>query len=120
MQAMPEDVQDTSNEETEVYHGSGNVFADLGLPDAEERLARAELARQILNIIARRRLTQAQAAELLGIDQPKVSALSRGKLSGFSMERLFHFLNALGRDVQITVKAKPRSRRQAHLKVTTA
>ncbi len=81
------------NEETEVYHGSGNVFADLGLPDAEERLAKAELAPQILNIIARRRLTQAQAAELLGIDQPKVSALTRGKLSGFSMERLFHFLN---------------------------
>ena len=79
------------NEESEVYHGSGNVFADLGLPDAEERLAKAELARQILNIITKRRLTQAQAAELLGIDQPKVSALTRGKLSGFSMERLFHF-----------------------------
>jgi predicted XRE-type DNA-binding protein len=108
------------NEETEVYHGSGNVFADLGLPDAEERLAKAELARQILNIIARRRLTQAQAADLLGIDQPKVSALTRGRLSGFSMERLFHFLNALGRDVQIIVKAKPRSRQQAHLKVTAA
>ncbi len=108
------------NEESEVYHGSGNVFADLGLPDAEERLAKAELARQILNIITKRRLTQAQAAELLGIDQPKVSALTRGKLSGFSMERLFHFPNALGRDVQITVKAKPRSRQHAHLKVTAA
>jgi len=104
----------------EVYHGSGNVFADLGLPDAEERLAKAELARQILNIITERRLTQTEAAELLGIDQPKVSALTRGKLSGFSMERLFHFLNTLGRDVQITVKAKPRSRQQAHLKVNAA
>ena len=108
------------NEETEIYHGSGNVFADLGLPDAEERLAKAELARQILNIIAKRHLTQAKAAELLGIDQPKVSALTRGKLSGFSMERLFHFLNSLGRDFQITVKPKPRSRQQAHLKVTAA
>jgi predicted XRE-type DNA-binding protein len=107
-----------TKEETKIYHGSGNVFADLGLPDAKERLAKAELARQILNIIAKRRLTQTQAAELLGIDQPKVSALTRGKLSGFSMERLFHFMNALGRDVQITVKAKPRSRQQAHLKVT--
>jgi predicted XRE-type DNA-binding protein len=106
------------NEQIEMYHGSGNVFADLGLPDPEQLLAKAELARQILNIITRRRLTQTQAAELLGIDQPKVSALTRGKLSGFSMERLFHFLNALGRDVQITVKAKPRSRQQAHLKVT--
>ena len=109
------------SEKTEVYHGSGNVFADLGLPDPEERLAKAELAAARFSTgIAKRRLTQAQAAELLGIDQPKVSALTRGKLSGFSMERLFHFLNALGRDVQITVKAKPRSRQQAHLKVTAA
>jgi DNA invertase Pin-like site-specific DNA recombinase len=75
------------------------------------------LGRSLRDLIA---LTQAQAAELLGIDQPKVSALTRGKLSGFSMERMFHFLNALGRDVQITVKAKPRSRQQAHLKVTAA
>ena len=108
------------NEEIEVYHGSGNVFADLGLPDPEQLLAKAELTRHILNIITGRRLTQAQAAELLGIDQPEVSALTRGKLSGFPMGRLFHFLNALGRDVEITVKAKPRSRQQAHLKVTAA
>jgi predicted XRE-type DNA-binding protein len=107
-------------EEIEVYHGSGNVFADLELPDAEEMQAKAELARQILSIITRRRLTQAKAAEILGIDQPKVSALVRGKLGGFSMERLFHFLNALGRDVQITVKAKPRSRQQGQLKVAAA
>jgi len=106
-------------EKIEVYNGSGNVFADLGLPDAEERLAKAELARQILAIIGSRRLTQTQAAELLGIDQPKVSALTRGKLSGFSMERLLQFLNALGRDVQITIKPMPRSRQQAHLKVIT-
>ncbi len=104
-------------EEIEVYHGSDNVFADLGLPDAEERMAKAQLSIQIHEIIKKRHLTQAQAAELLGIDQPKVSALMRGKLAGFSMERLFHFLNALGRDVQIVVKAKPRSRQQAHLKV---
>jgi len=104
-------------EEIEVYHGSGNVFADMGLPNPEERLAKAELAIKIHDIIKKRHLTQAQAAELLGIDQPKVSALMRGKLSGFSMERLFHFLNALGRDVQIVVKTKPRSRQQAFLKV---
>jgi predicted XRE-type DNA-binding protein len=88
-------------EEIEVYHGSGKVFADLELPDAEEMQAKAELARQILSIITKRHLTQAMAAEILGIDQPKVSALMRGRLRGFSMERLFHFLNALGRDVQI-------------------
>lgn len=107
-------------EEIEVYHGGGNVFADLGLPDAEEMQAKAELARQILSIIAKRHLTQAKAAEILGIDQPKVSALMRGRLRGFSLERLFHFLNALGRDVQITVKAKPRSRQQGQLKVAAA
>jgi len=102
----------------EVFEGTGNVFADLDLPDAEERLAKAELARQILNIITQRGLTQSQAAEILGIDQPKVSALIRGKLSGFSMERLFHFLNALGLDVQITLKEKSQSRQQGSLTVT--
>jgi len=107
-------------EEIEVYHDSSNVFDDLGLPNPDERLAKAELARQILTIVTKRHLTQAKAAELLGIDQPKVSALMRGKLSGFSMERMFHFLNALGRDVQIVVKAKPRSRQQAHLRVAAA
>jgi len=107
-------------EEIEVYHGSDNVFADMGLPDAEEMLVKAQLSIKINEIITKRHLTQAKAAELLGIDQPKVSALIRGKLSGFSMERLFHFLNALGRDVQIVVKAKPRSRQQAHLRVATA
>lgn len=107
-------------EEIEVYHGSDNVFADLELPDAEEMQAKAELARQILSIITKRHLTQAMAAEILGIDQPKVSALMRGRLRGFSMERLFHFLNALGRDVQIVVKAKPRSRQQAYLRVAAA
>jgi predicted XRE-type DNA-binding protein len=62
-------------------------------------------------------MTQAKAAEILGIDQPKVSALVRGKLSGFSLERIIHFLNLLGRDVQIVVKAKPRSRSLGGLKV---
>ncbi len=104
-------------EEIEVYHGSDNVFADMGLPDAEEMLVKAQLSIKISEIIKKRHMTQAQAAELLGIDQPKVSALIRGRLSGFSLERLFHFLNALGRDVQIVVKAKPRSRQQAHLRV---
>lgn len=108
------------SEEQDIFQGSGNVFADIGLKNPEERLAKAELARQILTIITKRHLTQATAAEILGIDQPKVSALMRGKLSGFSLERLFHFLNALGRDVQIIVKAKPRAQQQGHLMVTAA
>lgn len=95
----------------------GNVFADLGLPNAEDRLAKAELARRIGEIIAERRLTQLEAAALLGIDQPKISALVRGRLAGFSLERLMRFLNVLGRDVQIVVKPKPRGRRNAILSV---
>ena len=96
---------------------SGNVFADLGLPNAEDRLAKAELARKISEIIGGRRLTQVEAAELLGIDQPKISALARGRLEGFSLERLMRFLNVLGRDVEIVVKAKTRGRRRASVSV---
>ncbi len=96
---------------------SGNVFADLGLPNAEDRLAKAELARKVSEIIVARRLTQVEAAELLGIDQPKISALVRGRLQGFSLERLMRFLNVLGRDVEIVVKPKARGRRHAVLSV---
>ncbi|HEX5725379.1 MAG TPA: helix-turn-helix transcriptional regulator [Longimicrobiaceae bacterium] len=88
----------------EVVESSGNVFADLGLPDSEELLVKAELARQIIGIIGERELTQTRAAALLGTTQPKVSDLVRGELSGFSIERLIRFLNALGRDVQIVVR----------------
>ena len=84
--------------------GSGNVFADLGLPDAEELLAKAKVLRQIGLIIKKEKITQAEAARILGVDQPKVSALLNGKLSGFSMERLFHFLNRLGQDVNINIE----------------
>lgn len=76
-------------EEIEVYHGSGNVFADLGLPDAEEMQAKALLCIQIQTIIKKRHLTQAQAVELLGIDQPKVSALIHGRLKGFLWSACF-------------------------------
>jgi predicted XRE-type DNA-binding protein len=104
-------------EEIKVQQSSGNVFSDLELPNPEEMLTKAELARQISQIITKRHLTQIEAAELLGIDQPKVSALIRGKLSGFSTERLFRFLNALGRDVEIVVKRKPKSRKEARITV---
>jgi predicted XRE-type DNA-binding protein len=96
---------------------SGNVFADLGLPKPDDLLAKAELAAKIIAEIQRRRLTQSQAAAILGIDQPKVSVLRQGKLSGFSIERLVRFLLLLGRDVEIIVKAKPRSRAVAKLRV---
>jgi predicted XRE-type DNA-binding protein len=90
--------------------GSGNVFADLGFADAEEMLAKAELAQKIGAILQRRRLTQVQAAEILGVDQPKISALLCGRLSRFSMERLMQFLLLLGRDVAITIKPLQRVR----------
>jgi predicted XRE-type DNA-binding protein len=97
--------------------GSGNVFADLGYARPEEAAAKAELAHKITKIIGRRRLTQAEAAELLDVDQPKISALRRGKLTGFSLDRLVRFLVLLGSDVQIVVKEQPRSRRRARLLV---
>lgn len=90
-------------ENIEIHSGSGNVFADLGLPNADELLIKAKLADQISDIISQRKLTQAEAANLLGVDQPKVSALVRGKLSGFSVERLFRFLNTLGSDIEIRI-----------------
>ena len=76
------------------------MFAGLGLPDSDELLAKAALARQISSIASHRHLTQSQAAAILGTTQPKVSDLFAGKLAGFSMERLMRFLNALDRDVQ--------------------
>jgi predicted XRE-type DNA-binding protein len=100
-----------------VEEGSGNVFADVGLPNPEERLAKAALAMRISETIRARRLTQTRAAQVLKIDQPKISRILRGQLSGFSTERLMHFLTLLGRDVEITIKPASRSRRQGQLRV---
>ena len=96
---------------------SGNVFADLNLSDADDLLAKAELAAKIIAEIQRRRLTQSQAAAILGVDQPKISALKQGKLSGFSIERLMRLLLVLGRDIEITVKERSRSKSVARLRV---
>jgi predicted XRE-type DNA-binding protein len=96
---------------------SGNVFADLGLPNPEEALAKAELAHKITELVRDKGLTQAQTAKLLGVDQPKVSALMRGRLLGFSLERLMRFLLLLGQDIKITVQASPRSRSRARVHV---
>jgi len=90
-----------------------NVFAALDLPGADEWLAKAELARAIQKQIEQRRLTQVQAAATLGGVQSDISNLARGRLAGYSMERLYRFLNALGQDVRIVVQPKPRTRRQA-------
>lgn len=100
-----------------VRKSSGNVFADLEVPEAGSALAKAELAARVCTIISRKKLTQAQAAKLLGVDQPKISALMRGHLSGFSLDRLFRFLNALGRDVEIVVRPKRRSKKPTGIRV---
>ena len=89
--------------------GSGNVFADLGHPRPAEALAKAELARKIGSLIAKQGLTQATAADVLKIDQPKVSALVRGRLAGYSLDRLVRFLVLLGSDVEIVVKPRTRA-----------
>ena len=83
---------------------SGNVFADLGLPNPEQELLKARLTLQIYKVIKERGLTQAQAGEVLGIKQPHVSALMRNRAGSFSVGRLIEFLTALGHDVEIAVK----------------
>ena len=90
--------------------GSGNVYADLGFADSAEMLAKARIVTQIAHIIQAHKLTQAQAGELLGIDQPKVSALLRGQFRGYSQERLIGFLTKLGMDVEIVVRPKAKKR----------
>jgi predicted XRE-type DNA-binding protein len=101
-----------------VAPSSGNVFADLGLRDAEEKQTRVRLAVAINQIIQSRLLAQTEAARLLDVNQPKISALMNYRLDGFSVERLMHFLNALDRDVEIVIRKKPRSRRNARIMVT--
>src|ERR1700730_7344818 len=94
-----------------VTRGTGNVFADLGYPDAAERQAKLRLAYALNQVLAERKLTQAEAAKVLGVTQPKVSALAHYKLAGFSVERLMTLLTALDQDIEIVIKRKPRSRR---------
>jgi len=93
-------------EEIEVFVGSGNVFEDLGYPNPQEAQAKADLSLQIHQIIKNRKLTQKQAAEIMEIDQPKVSDIVRGKLSKYTLDRLIRFLRLLGRDIEIRVKRR--------------
>ena len=95
---------------------SGNVFADLGLPNPEERLAKAELARQIRRVIAERELSEVEAADMLGIERTEITHLVRGRLSAFPMEHLLRFLTVLGHDVRIAVV--PHADASAHGEIT--
>lgn len=105
---------------SEIEQGSGNVYADLNYPDAGEMLVKARLASKICSIIKARHLTQVQAAEILGLPQPKVSEMIRGKFRGISETKMIDCLARLGRDVQIVVKAAPRSRPQGRVEVIFA
>ena len=107
-------------EHVPVTRGSGNVYADLGFENPAEEMAKAELAMMIDRVIQERGLTQQAAATLMGIDQPKVSHILHGRLGGFSTQRLMEFLTALGRDVEILVRATPRSRKRGRLHVAAA
>jgi predicted XRE-type DNA-binding protein len=104
----------------QVTRGSTNVFADLGYPDAEERQTKLRLAYALNQLLEQKRLTQSSAADLLGVNQPKVSALLNYKLDGFSVERLMTVLTALDHDVEIVIRKKPRSRATGRISVIAA
>jgi predicted XRE-type DNA-binding protein len=103
-----------------IARGTKNVFADLGYPDAAERQAKLRLAYALNQVLERRKLSQAEAAKVLGVTQPKVSALRNYKLAGFSVERLMNLLTALDQDVEIVIRKKPRSRKSARISVVAA
>jgi len=107
-------------EGVEIHEGSGNVYADLGYPDAEEMLIKARLVRKISEIVRSKGLTQVETAKVLGLTQPKVSALLRGQFRGVSERKLIECLNRLGRDVEIVVKDSPRRRAGGKLTVVFA
>jgi predicted XRE-type DNA-binding protein len=103
-----------------VTHGTGNVFADLGFPDAAKRLAKLRLTYALNQVLEARKLSQADAAKVLGVTQPKISALRHYKLAGFSVERMMNLLTALDQDIEIVIRRKPRSRKAGRISVVAA
>jgi predicted XRE-type DNA-binding protein len=101
-----------ADDDSRIEAGSGNVFADLGLPNPELLQAKAELVRRLRAIISDRQLNQSKAATLLGIPQPKLSALLSGQTQGFTIDRIFRLLNALGQRVEITLYNEPASKKR--------
>ena len=103
-----------------VEEGSGNVYTDLEYPDSESMLVKAQLAAKIAEIVQRRGLTQARTAEILGLTQPKVSDLVKGRFRGISEHRLLECLTRLGRDVHMGIKPTPKSRSNGRLTLSVA
>lgn len=97
--------------DTRAEIGTGSVYTDLGIKNHEEMETKADLVMEIGKIIKQKKLTQIQAAEIIAISQPKLSELLRGRFRGYSVERLIHFLNELGQDVDIVIRSKPRNRK---------
>ena len=110
----------SANRSEKIVPSSWNVFADLGFADAGELQTKVRLAIAINDVLHRRGLSQGKAAELLGINQPKVSTLSKYRLEGFSVERLMRFLTSLNKDVEIIIRNRPRARRRGRVFVTAA
>jgi len=107
-------------ETIKVELGSGNVFADIGLKDADELLLKAKLVAKVAQLIEKKGLTQAEIARRTGLDQPKVSRLLHGQLSGFSADRLFGILNRLGHSVEVRISVKERPPEKSHTLVMLA
>lgn len=108
------------SQEIEFEEGSTNVFADLGFENPEDELFKADLTAEIARIIKRKKLTQTQVAKILGVDQPRISRLLRGRTDLFSIEMLMLFLNALGQDIELSIKPKPgRRKSRAHCSVVS-
>ncbi len=107
-------------DDTRIVHGTRNVFADLGFPEPEIHLLKAELVLRMMRVMRRRGLTQVRAAKLMGIKQPDVSNLVRGRFRGYSIERLLTLLHALDQDIEIVIRDKPKSKRPARLVVRSA
>lgn len=108
---------DDKNKKIEVIDGTGDVFADLGLQYDDEDLLKVSIARAITKTLQRRNLTQSEAARIIGVDQAKVSALTRGRLRGLSVDRLIRFLVLLGKDVDIHISQKHKENKLGRVKV---
>jgi predicted XRE-type DNA-binding protein len=109
-----------ADRETAVVRGTKNIFADLGYPDAAERQAKLRLAYALNQLLDRRKMPQTEAAKVLGLTQPKISALRNYKLRGFSVERLMNLLTAVDQDIEIVIRRKPRSRKAGRITVVAA
>ncbi len=109
-----------ADRDTSITRGTKNVFVDLGYPDAAERQAKLRLAYALNQLLDERGLPQNEAAKVLGVTQPKVSALRNYKLAGFSVERLMNLLLALDQDIDIVIRRKSRSRNAGRISVIAA